>query len=122
MDCPISRLRGQFPPTMLSDNGYLLLKQFLTYDPKKRTTCEDALKSDYFQENPLPIDPSMFPTWPAKSELSASEKANVKKAASPKPPSGKKNELFKDFCRKFCTDLELNNSVSELSFDQVVVQ
>lgn len=36
------------------------------------------------------IDPSMFPTWPAKSELSASDKvAAAKKAgSSPKPPSG----------------------------------
>ena len=29
----------------------------------------------------------MFPTWPAKSELTASE-MKARKAASPKPPSG----------------------------------
>ena len=47
-------------------------------------------------ESPKPIDPSMFPTWPAKSEI-ASSKAALKAAAaaagpaadsSPKPPSG----------------------------------
>uniref|UniRef100_A0A1B0D3R2 cyclin-dependent kinase n=1 Tax=Phlebotomus papatasi TaxID=29031 RepID=A0A1B0D3R2_PHLPP len=56
----------------------------LTYDPKQRLTAEQALKSHYFKELPLSIDPAMFPTWPAKSEL------GVRKAlaSSPKPPSG----------------------------------
>jgi hypothetical protein len=31
----------------------------------------------------------MFPTWPAKSELAAGSSTGPKKAASPKPPSGK---------------------------------
>ena len=44
--------------------------------------------AEYFQESPKAIDPSMFPTWPAKSELAAGSN-NTKKAASPKPPSGK---------------------------------
>ncbi len=45
----------------------------------------------YFRESPAAVKPSMFPTWPAKSELSAAERAQAlarKKAASPKPPSG----------------------------------
>lgn len=59
--------------------------RFLTYDPQQRISAEDALKHGYFTEAPLPIDPQMFPTWPAKSEL------GVKTAnASPKPPSGGK--------------------------------
>lgn len=36
------------------------------------------------QELPLPIDPAMFPSWPAKSELGARKTM----ASSPKPPSG----------------------------------
>ena len=44
--------------------------------------------AEYFQESPKAIDTSMFPTWPAKSELAAGSN-NTKKAASPKPPSGK---------------------------------
>lgn len=59
--------------------------RFLTYDPKQRISAEDALNHPYFKENPLAIDPAMFPTWPAKSELGA-RTAN----ASPKPPSGGK--------------------------------
>lgn len=61
-----------------------LLQGLLTYDPKQRFTAEQALKSPYFKELPLPIDPSMFPTWPAKSELGARKAL----ASSPKPPSG----------------------------------
>lgn len=72
---------------MLSDAGLALLKRLLTYDPKKRISCEEALMAEYFQESPRAIDPSMFPTWPAKSEGGSSDKS--KKVASPKPPSGK---------------------------------
>ena len=61
-----------------------LVARFLTYDPAQRVTAEDALRHDYFKEAPLPIDPAMFPTWPAKSEL-GHRKAAV---ASPKPPPG----------------------------------
>ena len=71
---------------MLSNKGLVLLKKFLTYDPKQRISCEAALRNEYFDETPIAIDPSMFPTWPAKSEQNAN--STVKKAASPKPPSG----------------------------------
>ena len=37
----------------------------------------------------MAIDPSMFPTWPAKSEMGAGANGAAKKASSPKPPSGK---------------------------------
>lgn len=57
--------------------------RFLTYDPRQRVTAEDALNHGYFTEAPLPIDPQMFPTWPAKSEQGV-RTTN----ASPKPPSG----------------------------------
>ena len=63
--------------------GISLLQGMLTYDPKQRLTAEQALKHPYFNELPLPIDPSMFPTWPAKSELGARKAL----ASSPKPPS-----------------------------------
>ena len=39
------------------------------------------------QETPLPVDPSMFPTWPAKSELAAMKKDNTKEK-SPSAPEG----------------------------------
>jgi len=86
VDYPVSSLRNKFPERMLSEAGLTLLKELLTYDPKRRITCEDALKSSYFTEHPQPIDPSMFPTWPAKSEQNPNDK--LKKGASPKAPSG----------------------------------
>ncbi|XP_030387914.1 serine/threonine-protein kinase PITSLRE isoform X2 [Scaptodrosophila lebanonensis] len=80
---PVSQLRKHFQDKT-SDTGVALLQGLLTYDPKQRLTADGALKHPYFKELPLPIDPSMFPTWPAKSELGA-RKAQ---ASSPKPPSG----------------------------------
>ncbi|KAG7205195.1 hypothetical protein KM043_018283 [Ampulex compressa] len=81
---PVNNLRQRFSLS-LSDLGIELLNKFLTYDPQQRITADDALKHSYFTEAPLPIDPQMFPTWPAKSELGI-RTAN----ASPKPPSGGK--------------------------------
>lgn len=81
-DYPISNLRAKF--NMLTELGLSLLNRFLTFDPAQRITAEEALKNSYFNEVPLPIDPAMFPTWPAKSELGHRRAL----AASPKPPSG----------------------------------
>lgn len=80
---PVSNLRKKFCK-YTSELGLSLLQGLLTYDPKQRVSAEVALKSTFFKELPLPIDPAMFPTWPAKSEL------GLKKAlaSSPKPPSG----------------------------------
>lgn len=57
--------------------------RFLTYDPLKRISAEEALNHTYLKEPPFPIHPSMLPTWPAKSESNG-----ARKAQSPKPPSG----------------------------------
>lgn len=81
-DYPVSNLRSKFH--MLTECGLGLLTKFLTYDPAQRITAEEALQHAYFNEPPLPIDPAMFPTWPAKSELGQRRAL----AASPKPPSG----------------------------------
>lgn len=80
---PVSNVREKFG-RRTSDLGIQLLQGLLTYDPKIRLTAEQALKNNYFKELPLPIDPAMLPTWPAKSELGARRAL----AASPKPPSG----------------------------------
>lgn len=79
----MSNLRKKFG-TVTTELGLSLLQGLLTYDPKQRLTAENALKNNYLNEIPLPIDPSMFPTWPAKSELGARKAL----ASSPKPPSG----------------------------------
>ena len=72
----------------LTKMGFDLINRFLTYCPSRRITAEDALNHEFFNESPLPVDPSMFPTWPAKSEGGAG--AHPRKAQSPKPPSGGK--------------------------------
>lgn len=64
---PYNTLRGRFG-AYLSDKGFELINKFLTYDPERRITAESALKHEYFQESPLPIESSMLQTWPAKSE------------------------------------------------------
>jgi len=93
---PYNVLRNRFGADRLSEKGFDLMNRFLTYDPAKRYTAAEALDHPYMSESPKPIDPSMFPTWPAKSEI-ASSKAALKAAAaaagpaadsSPKPPSG----------------------------------
>nr|XP_014349921.1 PREDICTED: cyclin-dependent kinase 11A [Latimeria chalumnae] len=81
-DYPYNNLRKRFG-ALLSDQGFDLMNKFLTYCPAKRTNAEEALKHEYFHETPLPIEPSMFPTWPAKSE-----QQRVKRGTSPRPPEG----------------------------------
>lgn len=66
-----------------SSQPSLLSPRFLTYCPAKRISADEALKHEYFRETPLPIEPSMFPTWPAKSE-----QQRVKRGTSPRPPEG----------------------------------
>ncbi|KAG8191124.1 hypothetical protein JTE90_010048 [Oedothorax gibbosus] len=80
---PYNNLRSRFGHNF-TDLGFDLLNRFLTYNPTRRITAEDAKKHDFFSEKPKPVAPSMFPTWPAKSEQ------GHRKAQSPKPPSGGK--------------------------------
>ncbi|KAJ2777151.1 hypothetical protein GGI15_004601 [Coemansia interrupta] len=44
-----------------------LVRRMLTLDPSQRISADDALDHPYFTEAPLPQDPSMFSTWPAKT-------------------------------------------------------
>uniref|UniRef100_A0A6G1SFX1 cyclin-dependent kinase n=1 Tax=Aceria tosichella TaxID=561515 RepID=A0A6G1SFX1_9ACAR len=67
----------------LSDKGFHLWNKLLAYDPgvksgsdkqsirpTHRITAEHALKHEFFQEEPKPIHPSLFPTWPKDSSRS----------------------------------------------------
>jgi len=81
---PYNTLRNRFDITF-TDNGFNLLNSMLTYDPGRRISANNALQHDFFKESPQPVDPSMFPTWPAKSEGGDKQ---IKKNKSPKPPEG----------------------------------
>ena len=65
---PYNQLRKQFGSDIISESGLALLNGLLVYDPDKRLTADKALKSPWFEEQPLPTPPEKFPTWPAKSE------------------------------------------------------
>ncbi|CAG0921033.1 unnamed protein product [Notodromas monacha] len=80
---PFSQLRNRFVSYQLTLSALDLMNSFFIYDPKRRVTAENALKHRWFDEEPLPKDPALFPTWPAKSELGHRKGGN-----SPKPPSG----------------------------------
>lgn len=59
---PFNYLKSKF--TMLSDCGIDLLNKLLAYAPEKRITAQDALNHAFFNEQPLPKDRSLFPSWP----------------------------------------------------------
>nr|VZI06575.1 unnamed protein product [Spirometra erinaceieuropaei] len=80
-----NQLRRRFTEKQISDHGFDLLNSFLTYCPERRITADKALSHPYFSERPRAIDPSMFPTWPAKSE---GGKVSGRRANSPRPPPG----------------------------------
>ncbi|XP_037973667.2 cyclin-dependent kinase 11B [Plutella xylostella] len=75
-------LRQRVGADLLSEAGLALLNGFLTYDPANRITADAALDHAYFKEQPVAIDPAMFPTWPAKSE------GGRRATHSPRPPAG----------------------------------
>ncbi|TKY55310.1 Cyclin-dependent kinase G-2 [Spatholobus suberectus] len=68
---PYNMLRKKFPAAsftglpVLSELGFDLLKNLLTYDPEKRITAEAALLHDWFREAPLPKSDfkPIFPSW-----------------------------------------------------------
>lgn len=55
---PHNHLTKVFP--QLSKAGILLLNHLFMYDPKQRGTADNCINSLYFQEDPLPCDPSVL--------------------------------------------------------------
>lgn len=68
MSCNCHMLQ-EFPNVSVA--GLSLLNQLLTYDPNKRVTARQALKHSYFQEQPLPKNPSNMPTFPSAHDADA---------------------------------------------------
>lgn len=72
---------------LLSDKGFHFWNKLLAYDPgvesssdddgfvrkaTHRITAEAALNHDFFKEEPKPLHPDLFPTWPSKATGGAS--------------------------------------------------
>nr|CAB3229373.1 cyclin-dependent kinase 11B-like [Phallusia mammillata] len=85
---PYNTLRKRFGATDVSEQGFDLLNRFLTYCPEKRISALKALEHEWFHETPKPVEPSMFPTWPAKSEQSRQKKVANSSGGTPKAPEG----------------------------------
>ncbi|XP_065207006.1 cyclin-dependent kinase 10 [Planococcus citri] len=65
---PYNKIKSRFP--WLTVAGLRLLNFLFMYDPLKRATAEECLKSTYFKEPPLPCEPQMMPTFPQHRNLS----------------------------------------------------
>ncbi|KAF2934636.1 hypothetical protein DAI22_04g177700 [Oryza sativa Japonica Group] len=85
---PYNRLRDKFPAAsfsgrpILSEAGFDLLNNLLTYDPEKRLSADAALQHEWFREVPLPKSKDFMPTFPALNELDRRTKRYLK---SPDP-------------------------------------
>uniref|UniRef100_A0A9J2Q8E8 cyclin-dependent kinase n=1 Tax=Ascaris lumbricoides TaxID=6252 RepID=A0A9J2Q8E8_ASCLU len=82
-----NQLWKKFPSNIVDKKGLDFLNELLRYDPEKRLTAHEALLHEWFNEDPQPTPPELFPTWPAKSELG---KAVVKSPIT-KPPANAKD-------------------------------
>lgn len=59
---PYNNLNHRFH--WLSEEGSTLLNEFLMYNPVKRISASKAIRSPYFRQKPLPVDPELMPTYP----------------------------------------------------------
>ncbi|GAU97291.1 hypothetical protein RvY_08614 [Ramazzottius varieornatus] len=77
---PYNNLKHTF--RWLSPSGLHLLNALFTYDPDKRSTAREALKSSYFKEHPLPCSPDLMPTFPQIRNLSGGSGGKRRKEES----------------------------------------
>ncbi|WKX96300.1 hypothetical protein Q1695_012612 [Nippostrongylus brasiliensis] len=107
---PYNQLRKKFPAALINETGFKLLNRFLTYDPQRRITAEEALADKWFTEDPKPTPPEMFPTFPAKSEQHRAPPPKAEKA-------NKKAEIINPERAKLLADLKVRpDQVSSGSF------
>uniref|UniRef100_A0A914KSC7 cyclin-dependent kinase n=1 Tax=Meloidogyne incognita TaxID=6306 RepID=A0A914KSC7_MELIC len=85
VDTPFNQLHRKFSSALPDNDGYQLLIKLLTLDPSRRLSAKQALESKWFQNNPKPLPPSAFPTWPAKSEHN---KKPPNEPSAPRKPIG----------------------------------
>ncbi|KHN86408.1 Putative serine/threonine-protein kinase [Toxocara canis] len=82
-----NQLWKKFPSNVVDKKGLDFLNELLRYDPAKRLSAHEALVHEWFDEDPQPTPPELFPTWPAKSELGRA----VVKSPITKPPTSTKD-------------------------------
>ncbi|XP_050552536.1 cyclin-dependent kinase 11B-like [Spodoptera frugiperda] len=58
---PPGGLRKKISCKDLSESGFSLLEGLLTYNPARRVTAATALEHAFFKEQPVAIEPAMFP-------------------------------------------------------------
>lgn len=93
-------LRTAFPS--LTSAGAELLTDMLALDPDKRPAADEALRHEYFAQDPKPKPESMFPTFPSKA---GQEKRRRHEPLA--PGRGEKNTLADaDFSGIFGRDKE----------------
>lgn len=83
---PYNKIKPRFP--WLTVAGLRLLNFLFMYDPLKRATAEECLKSTYFKEPPMPCDPQLMPTFPQHRNLKTGMKnnTNISLGVNPPPP------------------------------------
>jgi len=59
---PYNNIKQTFP--WLSNAGFRLINFMFMFDPSKRATAEDCLRSSYFKEAPLPCEIDLMPSFP----------------------------------------------------------
>uniref|UniRef100_A0A0K2UQP4 cyclin-dependent kinase n=1 Tax=Lepeophtheirus salmonis TaxID=72036 RepID=A0A0K2UQP4_LEPSM len=88
---PFNNLKHKFP--WLSESGLRLLNFLFMYNPDKRATAEECLQSSYFNEQPLPCDPKLMPSFPhhrnKRSDLSEqmNNRSKIPPGIAPPPPN-----------------------------------
>ncbi|RCI13820.1 hypothetical protein L249_7922 [Ophiocordyceps polyrhachis-furcata BCC 54312] len=60
-----SAVRRRFPT--LTSAAVSLLEGFLALDPDRRPSARDALRHEYFRQDPKPKPENMFPTFPSRA-------------------------------------------------------
>jgi len=57
-----NNIKIDFPK--IGEEGFDLLNRLLAYDPRKRITCSDSLRHEYFYTPPYPKESELMPTFP----------------------------------------------------------
>jgi len=77
---PYNNLKVKFP--WLTSAGIRFLNNLFMFDPEQRINADDALKSSYFKEKPIPVDRNMMPSFPEHRNFSKAWKESPKEIST----------------------------------------